>query len=135
MSAIAQKSLVTAGLAALMGCSSYIVVEVRADCAGVPCTVPEQVDAISLLAWEAPPSDPAADPLREVGRQDFTLDSNSKFPVEVLLEPGSNTPERLWLEVSLGQNDTLVGEQTVLFAWDRGAVNITEVTVLAIVPP
>ncbi len=110
------------GLSAVLvgacGPGSAILVEVNSGRA-----IPTEVDRLQVVAF-AGTAQPQTDP--DLGTADFVLESDATFPLVVLFEPLSGTPEQLFLQVTLLLDNVPVEGIAVVYDWRPGQV--TEVS-------
>jgi hypothetical protein len=105
--------LICLGLAGLPACGgTYIILALKAD-----LQIPVQANSLQIITLDA------GDLGRELSNVDLQLDAGDTFPVEVLLEPSDDTPERLYEHVVARLDGVAVAENAVEHAWAGGRTN------------
>jgi len=107
----------------LCGCGdTYIILKVQAD-----LQVPAQADGLHVVTLDT------ADLTRTLADEQLTLTAGESFPLEVLLEPKSDTPKQLREQVTATLGGTPVARAEGDHPWSDGRVNVATFT-LTLVP-
>lgn len=107
-----------AALVSACGPGSAILVEVHSG-----RTIPTEVNRLQMVAF-ASTATPTTDP--DLGTADFRLEADETFPLVVLFEPETGTPEEIFLQVTLLLDNVPVEGVAVVYDWRPG--QITAVT-------
>jgi len=100
-------------LGGLYGCGdSYILLEVKAS-----LQIPTEANSLQVITLDA------ADITRELSNVDLPLEEGDTFPVEVLLDPGDKTPQKLRERVVARLDGVAVAANEVEHPWSDGRVN------------